>query len=97
MVALAGLALAELGGLAGRGDRFTVPVGEGSALVIDEAYNANPASMRATLSVLGGEEGRKLAVLGEMRELGEKSDEYHAGLAGPVRDAGVQKIGRAHV
>ncbi len=91
-LALAGLALAELGGLAGRGDRFTVPVGEGTALVIDEAYNANPASMRATLSVLGGEEGRKLAVLGEMRELGEKSDAYHADLAGPVRDAGVETV-----
>ncbi len=91
-LALAGLALAELGGLAGRGDRFQVKVGDGSALVIDEAYNANPASMRATLAVLGAEEGRKLAVLGEMRELGDKSDDYHAGLAGPVRDAGVETV-----
>ena len=91
-LALAGLALAELGGLAGRGDRFTVTIGDGAALVIDESYNANPASMRATLAVLGAEEGRKLAVLGEMRELGEKSDAYHAGLAGPVRDAGVEAV-----
>ena len=91
-LALAGLALGELGGLAGRGDRFTVSVGEGNALIIDESYNANPASMRATLSVLGAEEGRKLAVLGEMRELGEKSDAYHAELAGPVRDAGVDAV-----
>ncbi|QDZ07980.1 UDP-N-acetylmuramoyl-tripeptide--D-alanyl-D-alanine ligase [Sphingomonas panacisoli] len=91
-LALAGLALAELGGLAGRGDRFTVTVGDGTALVIDESYNANPASMRATLAVLGAEEGRKLAVLGEMRELGEKSDAYHAELASPVRDAGVETV-----
>ncbi|MEO5493997.1 MAG: UDP-N-acetylmuramoyl-tripeptide--D-alanyl-D-alanine ligase [Sphingomonas sp.] len=91
-LALAGLALAELGGLAGRGDRFAVPVGEGTALVIDESYNANPASMRATLAVLGAEEGRKLAVLGEMRELGQRSDAYHAELAGPVRDAGVEAV-----
>jgi len=91
-LALAGLALAELGGLAGRGDRFTVAVGDGAALVIDEAYNANPASMRATLAVLAAEEGRKLAVLGEMRELGDKSDAYHADLAGPVRDAGVEAV-----
>jgi len=91
-LALAGLALAELGGLAGRGDRFTVAVGNGVALVIDESYNANPASMRATLAVLAAEEGRKLAVLGEMRELGEKSDTYHAELAGPVRDAGVEAV-----
>ena len=91
-LALAGLALAELGGLAGRGDRFRVKVGEGSALVIDEAYNANPSSMRATLAVLAAEEGRKLAVLGEMRELGDKSDGYHAGLAEPIRDAGVEAV-----
>jgi UDP-N-acetylmuramoyl-tripeptide--D-alanyl-D-alanine ligase len=69
-----------------------VAVGDGTALVIDESYNANPASMRATLAVLGAEEGRKLAVLGEMRELGDKSDAYHADLAGPVRDAGVQAV-----
>lgn len=92
-LALAGLALADLGGLAGRGARFWVEVKGGRALVIDEAYNANPASMRVTLAVLGEEAAtRKIAVLGEMRELGDKSDEYHAALAGPVRDAAVQLV-----
>jgi len=92
-LALAGLALADLDGLAGRGARFWVEAKGGRALVIDEAYNANPASMRVTLAVLGEEAAtRKIAVLGEMRELGEKSDEYHAALAGPVRDAGVQLV-----
>jgi UDP-N-acetylmuramoyl-tripeptide--D-alanyl-D-alanine ligase len=92
-LALAGLALADLGGLAGRGARFSVEVKGGCALVIDEAYNANPASMRVTLAVLGEETAtRKIAVLGEMRELGDKSDDYHAALAGPVRDAGVQLV-----
>jgi UDP-N-acetylmuramoyl-tripeptide--D-alanyl-D-alanine ligase len=92
-LALAGLALADLGGLAGRGARFWVEVKGGRALVIDEAYNANPASMRVTLAVLGEEAAtRKIAVLGEMRELGNKSDDYHAALAGPVRDAGVQLV-----
>jgi len=92
-LALAGLALADLGGLAGRGARFWVEVKGGRALVIDEAYNANPASMRVTLAVLGEETAaRKIAVLGEMRELGDKSDDYHAGLAAPVRDAGVQLV-----
>jgi len=92
-LALAGLALADLGGLAGRGARFSVEVKGGRALVIDEAYNANPASMRVTLAVLGEETAaRKIAVLGEMRELGDKSDDYHAALADPVRDAGVQLV-----
>ena len=90
-LALAGLALAELGGLAGRGARFTVAAGGGQALVIDESYNANPASMRATLAVLGDENAkRKLVVLGEMRELGAASEAYHAGLVEPILAAGVR-------
>jgi UDP-N-acetylmuramoyl-tripeptide--D-alanyl-D-alanine ligase len=83
---LAGLALAELGGLQGRGARFVA----GDVLVIDESYNANPASMRATLAVLGHEPGRHVAVLGEMRELGEASDAYHADLAEPILAARVE-------
>lgn len=86
---MAGLALAEMGGLPGRGARFLAKVGNGEALVIDESYNANPASMRATLAVLGQEMGRKIAVLGEMRELGEHSDAFHAGLSEPIEAAGV--------
>lgn len=85
---LAGLALAELGGLAGRGARFRAGNG---ALIIDESYNANPASMRATLAVLAEEPGRHVAVLGEMRELGDDSADYHAGLAEPILAARVEK------
>ncbi|MGR6330167.1 UDP-N-acetylmuramoyl-tripeptide--D-alanyl-D-alanine ligase [Sphingomonas sp. XXL09] len=87
---LAGLALAELGGLIGRGARFLAPAAGGEMLVIDESYNANPASMRATLAVLAQEPGRHLAVLGEMRELGDDSDAYHAGLAEPIVAARVE-------
>ena len=88
---LAGLAMAELGGLPGRGRRIVVPVRDGEALMIDESYNANPASMRATLKVLAAEPAtRRLAVLGEMRELGEGSDAYHADLAAPIAEAGVE-------
>jgi UDP-N-acetylmuramoyl-tripeptide--D-alanyl-D-alanine ligase len=66
----------------------------GQLLLIDESYNANPASMAATLKSLGDErvEGRRIAVLGTMRELGEFSDEAHAGVAAPVLAAGVDPL-----
>lgn len=91
-LAAAGLALADMAGLKGRGERHHIRVEGGEALLIDESYNANPASMRATLKSLGNERisGRRIAVLGAMRELGETSDEFHAGLAAPIEAAGVE-------
>lgn len=88
-LAAAGLALAELGGLPGRGARHQIAIDGGEALLLDESYNANPASMAATLAELGKFDGRKVAVLGTMKELGHKSDEYHLGLAAPLAAANV--------
>ena len=92
-LALAGLALAELNDLPGRGRRLRVAAGAGQAIVIDEAYNANPASMAASLAVLKAvtpaRHGRRLALLGSMKELGALSDEFHAGLAPHICEAGV--------
>ena len=89
-LASAGLALAEMGGLKGRGARHTIEVAGGTALLIDESYNANPASMRATLKALAATEAtRRLAVLGSMKELGDFSDAFHRQLAAPLADAGV--------
>jgi UDP-N-acetylmuramoyl-tripeptide--D-alanyl-D-alanine ligase len=88
-LAAAGLAMAELGGLAGRGARHIISVGGGEALLLDESYNANPASMAATLAELGKASGRKIAVLAAMKELGHKSDEYHLALAAPLAAAKV--------
>jgi UDP-N-acetylmuramoyl-tripeptide--D-alanyl-D-alanine ligase len=89
-LAIAGLALAELQGMAGRGARVQIKVSGGEALLIDESYNANPASMRATLKVLGDEDARRrIAVLGAMRELGELGPRFHADLAEPTRAANV--------
>jgi len=86
----AGIALATMEGLAGRGARVEIPAKGGEALVIDESYNANPASMRATLAQLGTTPARRrIAVLGAMKELGVHGPNFHAALAGPLVDAGV--------
>jgi UDP-N-acetylmuramoyl-tripeptide--D-alanyl-D-alanine ligase len=95
-LALAGLALAELSDLPGRGQRLRVAARGGTAIVIDESYNANPASMAASLAVLAevvpAGRGRRLAMLGAMRELGDQSDRFHADLAPDVVAAGVSCI-----
>ena len=89
-LAAAGLALAEMGGLKGRGARHRVAVPGGSALLIDESYNANPASMRATLAQLGHTPaGRRIAVLGAMKELGDFGPAFHAALSEPISAADV--------
>lgn len=86
----AGLALAEMGGLKGRGARHRIAATGGRALLIDESYNANPTSMRATLRQLGQTPAsRRIAVLGSMKELGDFSAAYHAQLAEPLAEAKV--------
>jgi len=88
-LAAAGLALADMAGLKGRGERHAIAVAGGEALLIDESYNANPASMAATLRTFGtvNPAGRRIAVLGGMKELGAEAEAFHAGLAGPVEAA----------
>lgn len=84
----AGLALAEMGGLKGRGARHQLAVPGGKALLIDESYNANPASMRATLRQLGQTPAtRRIAVLGSMKELGDFGPKFHAQLIEPLTEA----------
>lgn len=62
----------------------------GSALLIDESYNANPASMRATLKALAATNAaRRIVVLGSMKELGDFADAFHRQLAAPLAEAEV--------
>jgi UDP-N-acetylmuramoyl-tripeptide--D-alanyl-D-alanine ligase len=88
-LAAAGLALADLPGLKGRGERHRIALDGGEFLLVDESYNANPASMAATLRTFGtvNPAGRRIAVLGGMKELGAESEAFHAGLAEPVEAA----------
>ncbi len=84
----AAAALRNFTALKGRGARFEV----GGVRVIDESYNANPASMAAALALLGGAKGRKLAVLGDMLEMGEGGLALHAALAEPIAAANTDLV-----
>jgi UDP-N-acetylmuramoyl-tripeptide--D-alanyl-D-alanine ligase len=95
-LALAALALGNLQPAAGRGARATLRVPGGTALLIDESYNANPASMAAAIALLGqapvGARGRRIAVLGDMLELGPSGAELHRALAAPLAAANIDLV-----
>jgi UDP-N-acetylmuramoyl-tripeptide--D-alanyl-D-alanine ligase len=87
-LALAALALAEFKPVDGRGTFIEIDLPGGQARIIDESYNANPVSVAAALALLGqarvGPQGRRIAVLGDMLELGPKASALHRGLIEPV-------------
>lgn len=95
-LAMAGLALADFSAPKGRGRQHHLVIKGGAATLIDESYNANPTSMRAALRLLGQSEtkggGRRIAVLGDMLELGSDSPSFHAGLTDVIEDAGIDCV-----
>jgi UDP-N-acetylmuramoyl-tripeptide--D-alanyl-D-alanine ligase len=95
-LARAALALARQAPAAGRGTRITLDLPGGPALLIDESYNANPTSMRAALALLGhaplGPGGRRIAVLGDMLELGPAGADLHRGLVAPIGENEVDLV-----
>ncbi|MCF3639376.1 UDP-N-acetylmuramoyl-tripeptide--D-alanyl-D-alanine ligase, partial [Rhizobium sp. TRM95111] len=80
----------------GRGRRYRLTTDGGSFTLIDESYNANPASMRAAIALLRDtyptEGGRRVAILGDMLEMGEFSASVHAELARPLQEAGIEDV-----
>jgi UDP-N-acetylmuramoyl-tripeptide--D-alanyl-D-alanine ligase len=94
--AIAAGAFADLSPPTGRGERVSLDVPGGQILVVDESFNANPASMRAALGALAltapGEGGRRIAVLADMGELGESGPAAHLALAEPVQASGADLV-----
>ena len=93
--------LASLEAVAGRGVRREIDLPEGRFTLIDDSYNANVISMRAAFEVLGkaaigpataGSGGRRIAILGDMLELGARAREMHLALARPLQDAGIDLV-----
>ncbi|WP_036541178.1 glutamate ligase domain-containing protein, partial [Nitratireductor aquibiodomus] len=84
------------GAEAGRGARHRLKVDGGTFTLIDESFNANPASMEAAFDLLKradlGDGGRRIAILGDMAELGSHAEKLHAGLADLVTGAGTDCV-----
>ncbi len=95
-LALAGLAFASFTPAAGRGARVNLSIKNGAFALLDESYNANPASMRAAFDVLSrvetGKRGRRIAILGDMLELGVDSAAMHSALKEPLEASGIDLV-----
>jgi UDP-N-acetylmuramoyl-tripeptide--D-alanyl-D-alanine ligase len=93
-VAQAANALADVAPPKGRGARHEIALpGGGSFTLLDESYNASPPSMRAAFAVLAMVPAkRRIAVLGDMRELGPDAEALHAGLAEALETARIDLV-----
>jgi len=86
--------LASFDPVPGRGDVHNLNLNGVRLTVLNDAYNANPGSMAASLELFAGMNTgkRKIAVLGEMLELGENAAQYHTNLAPLIERSGVDRV-----
>lgn len=88
--------LCDLRAPSGRGEQFEVSIAEGCFKLIDESYNASPEAVSASLAVLGeqpvGENGRRIAVLGDMLEMGDDSPRMHAEIAQVLEETSIDQV-----
>ena len=88
----AAMALRGVRAEGGRGEMSQVTLADKSVTILDESYNANPTSMVAAIKLLGLKPGRRIAVLGDMGELGKDEIQMHAALAKPLEEASVARV-----
>ncbi|MBL8660706.1 MAG: UDP-N-acetylmuramoylalanyl-D-glutamyl-2,6-diaminopimelate--D-alanyl-D-alanine ligase [Rhodospirillales bacterium] len=95
-VARAAAGLVQVAAPDGRGRRMIIQLPGGAFKLIDDSYNASPVSMAAAFDVLGriapDAAGRRIAVLGDMLELGDDAPSLHAALAEPLRASGIDLV-----
>jgi UDP-N-acetylmuramoyl-tripeptide--D-alanyl-D-alanine ligase len=95
-IALAALALGDLRPPAGRGAQQRLEAPGGAFTLIDESYNGNPASVKAAIENLGripvAGRGRRIAVLGDMLELGPTGPDLHKGLGPAITANGIDSV-----
>ena len=95
-VSLAGISFSKMQLPEGRGNRLKLFTGDGEVELIDESYNASPVSMKAALRLLGQSKiknnGRRIAVLGDMLELGGRSLSFHQDLCAYIKDECIDMV-----
>jgi UDP-N-acetylmuramoyl-tripeptide--D-alanyl-D-alanine ligase len=95
-IVAAAIALSQLSPIKGRGQSYEVQLKDGAFTLIDDSYNASPVSVAASLAVLGriylGKNGRRIAVLGDMLELGVDSVRRHEELSEPLRENNIDLV-----